>query len=208
MNIVFIGMPGSGKGTQAQKLAQKLNYPFVSTGDLFRSQIEKQTEIGKKAKQIIDGGNLVDDDVTFELLKQGLKDFDISRGLILDGFPRNLNQAKMLDEYLKIDKVININLSESEVLTRIGGRRTCICGATYHIKFNPPKQKNICDVCGKELFIREDAKEEAIKTRIEIYNKSVDPLLDFYRKKGLVLDIDGNPPIDEVTTEINNKLSL
>jgi adenylate kinase len=201
-------MPGSGKGTQAQKLAQKLNYPFVSTGDLFRSQIEKQTEIGKKAKQIIDGGNLVDDDVTFELLKQGLKDFDISRGLILDGFPRNLNQAKMLDEYLKIDKVININLSESEVLTRIGGRRTCICGATYHIKFNPPKQKNICDVCGKELFIREDAKEEAIKTRIEIYNKSVDPLLDFYRKKGLVLDIDGNPPIDEVTTEINNKLSL
>ncbi len=208
MNIVFIGMPGSGKGTQAQKLAKKLNIPFVSTGDLFRSQIEKQTEIGRTVKDLIAQGNLVSDDTTFELLKQGLKDFDISNGVILDGFPRNLNQAQMLDEYLKIDKVININLSEKEVLIRIGGRRTCSCGATYHIKFNPPKVENICDACGRELVIREDAKEEAIKTRVEIYNKSVNPLLDFYREKGIVLDIDGNPPIDEVTIEINNKLGL
>lgn len=208
MNIVFIGMPGSGKGTQAQKLAKKLNIPFVSTGDLFRSQIEKQTEIGKTVKDLIAQGNLVSDDTTFELLKQGLKDFDISNGVILDGFPRNLNQAQMLETHMKIDKVVNINLSESEVLIRIGGRRTCSCGATYHIKFNPPKVENICDACGRELVIREDAKEEAIKTRVEIYNKSVNPLLDFYREKGIVLDIDGNPPIDEVTIEINNKLGL
>lgn len=208
MNIVFIGMPGSGKGTQAQKLAGLLNYPFVATGDLFRSQIEKQTEIGKKVKQIIDAGNLVEDSETFELLKQGLKDFDISNGLVLDGFPRNLNQAKMLDEYLKIDKVININLSDSEIMIRIGGRRTCICGATYHIKFNPPKQDNICDICGKELFVRDDAKEDAIKTRIEIYKNNSEPLLDFYKEKGIVIDIDGNPPIDEVTNEINQKLGL
>lgn len=208
MNIVFIGMPGSGKGTQAQKLAKKLNIPFVSTGDLFRSQIEKQTEIGKTVKDLIAQGNLVSDDTTFELLKQGLKDFDISNGVILDGFPRNLNQAQMLEIHMKIDKVVNINLSESEVLIRIGGRRTCSCGATYHIKFNPPKVENICDACGRKLVIREDAKEEAIKTRVEIYNKSVNPLLDFYREKGIVLDIDGNPPIDEVTIEINNKLGL
>lgn len=208
MNIVFIGMPGSGKGTQAQKLAKKLNIPFVSTGDLFRSQIEKQTEIGRTVKDLIAQGNLVSDDTTFELLKQGLKDFDISNGVILDGFPRNLNQAQMLETHMKIDKVVNINLSESEVLIRIGGRRTCSCGATYHIKFNPPKVENICDACGRELVIREDAKEEAIKTRVEIYNKSVNPLLDFYREKGIVLDIDGNPPIDEVTIEINNKLGL
>lgn len=208
MNIVFIGMPGSGKGTQAQKLAQKLNIPFVSTGDLFRLQIEKQTEIGETVKDLIAQGNLVSDDTTFELLKQGLKDFDISRGVILDGFPRNLNQAQMLETHMKIDKVVNINLSESEVLIRIGGRRTCSCGATYHIKFNPSKLENICDVCGKELVIREDAKESAIKIRIEIYKKNVDPLLDFYREKGIVLDIDGDPAIDDVTQEINNKLGL
>ncbi|HNV97183.1 MAG TPA: adenylate kinase [bacterium] len=208
MNIVFIGMPGSGKGTQAQKLAQKLSLPFISTGDLFRSQIEKQTEIGQKVKQIIDAGNLVSDDITFELLKQGIQDFDISKGVVLDGFPRNLNQAKMLDEYLKIDKVININLSETEIMVRIGGRRTCICGATYHIKFNPPKVENICDVCKKELFVRDDAKEESIKTRIEIYRKNADPLLDFYRQKGIVIDIDGDPAIDNVENEINQKLSL
>lgn len=201
-------MPGSGKGTQAQKLAQKLSLPFISTGDLFRSQIEKQTEIGQKVKQIIDAGNLVSDDITFELLKQGIQDFDISKGVVLDGFPRNLNQAKMLDEYLKIDKVININLSETEIMVRIGGRRTCICGATYHIKFNPPKVENICDVCKKELFVRDDAKEESIKTRIEIYRKNADPLLDFYRQKGIVIDIDGDPAIDNVENEINQKLSL
>lgn len=208
MNIVFIGVQGSGKGTQAQKLAGKLNIPFISMGDLFRLQIEKQTEIGKKVKQIIDAGNLVEDDMTFELLKQGLKDFDITRGVILDGFPRNLNQAKMLETYIKIEKVININLSETEVLIRLGGRRTCICGAIYHIKFNPPKNDGICDKCAQKLFVRDDEREESIKTRIEIYKKNVDPLLDFYREKGVVLDIDGNPPIDEVTKEINEKLNL
>jgi len=208
MNIIFIGVQGSGKGTQAQKLAQKLNIPFISMGDLFRSQIEQQTEIGKKVKQIIDAGNLVEDNETFELLKQGLKDFDISNGVILDGFPRNLNQAKILDEYLKIDKVVNINLSDNEVMIRLGGRRTCSCGTIYHIRFNPPKQDNICDVCGKELFVRDDEKEESIKTRIETYKKNIDPLLDFYRQKGVVVDIDGNPPIDDVTIEINNKLGL
>ncbi|MDD4289790.1 MAG: nucleoside monophosphate kinase [Patescibacteria group bacterium] len=208
MNIVFIGMPGSGKGTQAQKVAQKLSLPFIATGDLFRSQIEKQTEIGQKVKQIIDAGNLVSDDITFELLKQGIQDFDISRGVVLDGFPRNLNQAIILDEYLKIDKVININLSETEIMVRIGGRRTCICGATYHIKFNPPKVENICDICSKELFLRDDAKEESIKTRIEIYKKNAQPLLDFYRQKGVIIDIDGDPAIDDVENEINQKLGL
>lgn len=206
MNIVFVGMPGSGKGTQAQKLAEKLNIPFVSTGDLFRSQIDKQTEIGMKVKDIISRGELVSDEITFSLLKEGLKDFDVKSGVILDGYPRNLHQAELLEEYMKIDKVLNINLSESEVMTRIGGRRTCICGATYHIKFNPSKVENVCDVCGKELFVRDDAKPEAIKTRIEIYNKSAEPLLSFYRNKGILIDINGDLPIDEVTKEINDKL--
>ncbi len=208
MNVVFIGMPGSGKGTQAQKLADKLSIPFVSTGDLFRSQIKRDTDIGKKVKDIISRGELVSEDVTFELLKQGLKDFDISNGVILDGYPRNLFQAELLDSYIKIDKVININLSDAEVFTRIGGRRTCICGATYHIKFNSSKVDGICDICGKELFIREDANEEAIKTRIDIYKKTADPLLSFYRQKNIVLDINGVASIEDVTLEIFEKLNL
>jgi len=208
MNIVFIGMPGSGKGTQAQKLAEKLQIPYISTGDMFRYHIEKETEIGKKVKEIIDNGNLASDDITFELLKETLKNFDTSNGIILDGYPRNLNQAELLEDFMKIDKVLNIKLSDSEVFFRIGGRRTCICGATYHTETNPPKVEGICDSCGKELFVREDAKEEAIKTRIEIYKKSVEALLDFYRQKNIVVDINGDLPIEEVKKEIFEKLNI
>ncbi len=208
MNIVLIGIPGSGKGTQAQKLSEKLNIPLISTGDLFRYNIEKGTEIGKKVKEIIDKGNLVGDDITFELLKQGLKNFDISKGVIFDGYPRNLEQAKLLETHMKIDKVLNINLTDEEVVVRIGGRRSCICGATYHKKFNPPKTAGKCDKCGKDLFIREDSKEDAIKTRIAIYKSSIDPLLDFYRKKDIVLDINGDLPIEEVKKEIFEKLNI
>jgi len=206
MNIIFLGMPGSGKGTQAELLAQKLNIPIVSTGNCFRKNIKDETELGLKVKNILAEGDLVPDKITFEMLKKEIESTDISDGLILDGYPRSIKQAELLEEILNIDVVLNIELSEDQVLLRIGGRRTCKCGETYHIKFNPPKQENICDKCGQELYIRDDAQEEAIKNRLKVYNEQTSPLIDFYKEQ--IINIDGNPPIPEVTEEIAKKLEI
>ena len=206
MNIIFLGMPGSGKGTQAELLAQKLNIPIVSTGNCFRKNIKDETELGLKVKDILAKGDLVPDEITFEMLKKEIESTDISDGLILDGYPRSIRQAELLEEILNIDIVLNIELSEDQVLLRIGGRRTCKCGETYHIKFNPPKQENICDKCGQELYIRDDAQEEAIKNRLKVYNEQTSPLIDFYKEQ--IINIDGNPPIPEVTEEIAKKLEI
>jgi len=216
MNIIFLGMPGSGKGTQAELLAQKLNIPIVSTGNCFRKNIKDETELGLKVKNILAEGDLVPDKITFEMLKKEIESTDISDGLILDGYPRSIRQAELLEEILNIDIVLNIELSEDQVLLRIGGRRTCKCGETYHIKFNPPKQENICDKCGQELYIRDDAQEEAIKNRLAVYKKQTVPLIKYYQEKIIpqtgsrcaVINIDGNPPIAEVTEEINEALSI
>jgi len=206
LNIIFLGMPGSGKGTQAELLVEKLNIPIVSTGNCFRKNIKDETELGLKVKDILAKGDLVPDEITFEMLKKEIESTDISDGLILDGYPRSIKQAELLEEILNIDVVLNIELSEDQVLLRIGGRRTCKCGETYHIKFNPPKQENICDKCGQELYIRDDAQEEAIKNRLKVYNEQTSPLIDFYKEQ--IINIDGNPPIPEVTEEIAKKLEI
>ena len=206
LNIIFLGMPGSGKGTQAELLVEKLNIPIVSTGNCFRKNIKDETELGLKVKDILAKGDLVPDEITFEMLKKEIESTDISDGLILDGYPRSIRQAELLEEILNIDIVLNIELSEDQVLLRIGGRRTCKCGETYHIKFNPPKQENICDKCGQELYIRDDAQEEAIKNRLKVYNEQTSPLIDFYKEQ--IINIDGNPPIPEVTEEIAKKLEI
>ncbi len=206
LNIIFLGMPGSGKGTQADLLAKKLNLPIISTGNLFRKNIKDETELGLKVKDILAKGDLVPDEITFAMLKDELENTDIFQGLILDGYPRSIKQAELLKEILDIDVVLNIELSEDQVLLRIGGRRTCKCGETYHIKFNPPKEDGICDKCGQELYIRDDAQEKAIKNRLTVYQKQTAPLIDFYRDK--IIDIDGNPPIPEVTEEIFKELRI
>lgn len=206
LNIIFLGMPGSGKGTQAEILAQKLNVPIISTGNLFRKNIKEETELGLEVKDILAKGDLVPDEITFKMLKNELESIDISNGVILDGYPRSVKQAELLKEILNIDTVLNIELSEDQVLMRIGGRRTCKCGETYHIKFNPPKEENICDKCGQELYIRDDSKEETIKNRLKVYKEQTAPLIEFYKDQ--IIDIDGNPPIPEVTEEIDKALSI
>ena len=206
MNYIFLGMPGSGKGTQAEALAEKLNIPIISTGNCFRKHIKNETELGLKVKDILEKGDLVLDEITFEMVKKEIESMDISKGLILDGYPRSIEQAELLKAFLKIDIVLNIELSEDQVLLRIGGRRTCKCGETYHIKFNPPKQEGICDKCGKELYIRDDSKEETIKNRLQVYKEQTTPLIDFYKEQ--IININGNPPIPEVTEEIAKKLEI
>ena len=206
MNYVFLGMPGSGKGTQAEFLAKKLNIAIVSTGNCFRKNIKEKTELGNQVKDILAKGDLVPDEITFEMLKKEIEGINTSRGLILDGYPRSVKQAELLKTFLEIDKVLNIELSEDQVLLRIGGRRTCKCGETYHIKFNPPKKENICDKCGLELYIREDSQEETIKNRLNVYNEQTAPLIDFYKEQ--IININGNPAISEVTEEINRALKI
>lgn len=208
MNIVLLGMPGSGKGTQAEMLSKKLNIPMISTGNCFRKNIKDATELGKKVESIIAKGELVPDEVTFEMLKNEIQSTDVRNGIVIDGYPRDLEQAKKLDEILKVDVVLNIEISEEQALIRIGGRRTCKCGATYHIKFNPPKENGICDICGEKLFIRDDAKSEVIKERIKIYNDRIEPLIKYYKEKDVLININGNPKIEDVTKETFEKLKI
>jgi len=206
MNYIFLGMPGSGKGTQAEILAEKLSIPIISTGNCFRKNIKDKTELGLKVKDILAKGDLVPDEITFEMLKGEIESMDVSNGLILDGYPRSIRQAELLKEFLNIDIVLNIELLEDQILLRIGGRRTCKCGETYHIKFNPPQKEGICDKCGQKLYIREDSKEETIKNRLKVYNEQIAPLIDFYKEQ--IINIDGNPPIPEVTEEIDKALKI
>lgn len=202
MNYIFFGILGSGKGTQAQLISSKFNIPIVSTGNAFRRHIKNKTKLGKEIEHILAKGRLVDDKITVEVLKKELKKIDLSRGVIFDGFPRTLHQAKMLDDIINIDYVFNIVLSEHQVMKRITGRRVCKCGASYHIIYNPPKKDGLCDKCLKKLFIRDDSKPKVVENRIKVYKKKTEPLVDFYKEKGNLIPINGNPQIKDVYKEI------
>ncbi len=213
MRLVLLGPPGAGKGTQASAIIEKYSIPHISTGDILRSNIKKGTELGKKAKEYMDKGLLVPDDLVVSLVKDRLLEDDCKNGFLLDGFPRTVNQADALDEVLtnmniKLDKVINIDVDRDELINRAVGRRICKnCGATYHIKFNPPKEEDKCDACGNCLFQRDDDKEETVAKRIEVYTKQTKPLIDYYEKKNIILNVDGNKSIEKVFEEIVKKLN-
>lgn len=212
MRLVLLGPPGVGKGTQASAMVEKYNIPHISTGDIFRANIKQGTDLGKKAKEYMDKGHLVPDDVVVSIVKDRLSEEDCKEGFLLDGFPRNISQAEILDEELsemgiELDKVVNIYADKEILIERVVGRRICkTCGKGYHIKFNPPKKENVCDVDGGELFQREDDTKETVSTRIEVYEEQTQPLIDYYKKKGIILDIDGTQPIAKVSETIARAL--
>ena len=199
MNVVILGSPGVGKGTYANFLSEKYNTPRISTGDLFREAIRDETELGKKIKDYVSRGDLVPDEITIELVKERLERDDCKNGFFLDGFPRTVVQAEALEKFKKIDKVLNFVASDRVVLSRLGGRRTCReCGAIYHIKEIPPKVEGICDFCGGKLYQRSDETPQAIKNRLKVYREKTKPVLDYFRKRGLLVDIDAKYPFEEI----------
>ncbi len=208
MNIIMLGPPGAGKGTQAKMLVEEFGIPQISTGDMLRAAVAEGTELGKKAKEYMDRGQLVPDEVVIGIVRERLSKPDCHKGFILDGFPRTVPQAEALDKILqemgkRIDCVINIVVPDEEILKRLTGRRTCRkCGAMYHVEFNPPKKEGVCDKCGGELYQRDDDKEETIRKRLEVYKAQTEPLVDYYKKKGVLVDIDGTKSIQEIYQDI------
>ncbi len=212
MRLVLLGPPGAGKGTQASAIVDKYNIPHISTGDIFRANIKNNTELGKEAKAYMDKGLLVPDELVVSIVKDRLTKDDCREGFLLDGFPRTLNQAQALDSELhkmdiKLDRVININASAEILIERAVGRRICReCGATYHIKFNPPKVKGICDIDSGVLYQRDDDNVETVSTRINVYMEQTEPLIAYYRERNLLLDVDGTKSIDAIFETISKEL--
>ena len=191
MNLIFLGPPGAGKGTIAKMVKERLGIAHISTGDLFREQIKKQTPLGLQVESILASGGLVDDDITNEMVRLRLKEPDVKTGFILDGYPRTIAQANKLDNYVQIDTVFNFLIDEAEVIRRISGRRVCpSTGRIYHIEFNPPKVEGVDDETGERLIQREDDKEETVMNRLEVYKKQTFPLIDFYQKKGILRNLE------------------
>jgi len=208
MNIVFLGPPGAGKGTQAKRIAEKYGIPQVSTGDMFREHLSKGTELGQKAKEYMEKGQLVPDEIVLGMVEERLKQSDCEKGFILDGFPRTIPQAEALGQLLdkmgkKIDYAICIDVPDEEPVKRLTGRRTCKkCGMMYHVIFKPPKEEGKCDVCGGELYQRADDNEETVRNRLKVYHEQTEPIIQFYEKKGVLHRIDGIGSIDEIFERI------
>ena len=212
MNFVFLGMPGAGKGTQAKIISKKYDIPHISTGDILREAVANKTELGLKAKKYMDEGALVPDELVVSLVKERISQPDCEKGFILDGFPRNLEQAKILEEMLNgidktLDAVFFFSLDEEVVVKRLTARRVCSnCGAVYNMIYNPPKVEGICDICGGKLIVRDDDKEETVRNRLKTYNKDTAPLIDYYKEKGLLYTIDASLSVENVTKEIEKHI--
>lgn len=212
MKIIMLGAPGAGKGTQAKMIAEKYGLPHISTGDIFRANIKNGTELGKEAKEYMDKGLLVPDELTVRLLLDRVAQDDCKNGYVLDGFPRTIPQAEVLDEKLselgeKVDYAINVDVPDENIVNRMSGRRACLnCGATYHIVSIPPKKEGICDVCASALVLRDDDKPETVQNRLKVYHDQTQPLIDFYEKKGVLRSVDGTLPMEEVFTAITKIL--
>ncbi len=208
MNIILIGPPGAGKGTQAKRMIDRLGVPQISTGDMFRAAVKEGSPMGKKAKEYMDKGALVPDDVVIGVVKERFEKPDTRKGFILDGFPRTLEQAKALDKLLgdlgsRIDHVVVIEVPDDSLVGRLTGRRTCRgCGYMHHVEFDPPKTEGACDKCGGELYLRDDDKEATIRDRLSTYHAQTSPLIDYYSKSGIVRKIDGTRSMEEVNKAI------
>ena len=208
MKIIMLGAPGAGKGTQAKMIAKEYGIPHISTGDIFRANIKEGTELGKEAKTYMDAGQLVPDELTVKILLDRVAKDDCKDGYVLDGFPRTIPQAEVLDEALtklgdKIDFAIDVDVPDENIVRRMGGRRACVtCGATYHIEHVPPKKEGICDNCGSELILRDDDKPETVSNRLKVYHDQTQPLIDFYTEKGVLKSVDGTIDMMDVFASI------
>ena len=208
MKIIMLGAPGAGKGTQAKMIADKYQIPHISTGDIFRANIKNGTELGKEAKKYMDQGLLVPDELTVKILLDRVAQPDCANGYVLDGFPRTIPQAEVLDKALtelndKIDYAINVDVPDENIVTRMSGRRACVaCGATYHIEHIPPKKEGVCDKCGETLILRDDDKPETVLNRLKVYHDQTQPQIDFYTKKGVLKSVDGTVDMQDVFASI------
>ena len=208
MNIILLGAPGAGKGTQGLSLAEKFKIPQISTGDILRANVRNRTQLGLKAKEFMDKGALVPDDIVVNMLVDRINAEDAKAGCILDGFPRNINQAEVLEKTLasmgkSISTVIGIEVDRKELVRRLSGRRVCRkCGASYHVIFSPPLNIGMCDKCGSEIYQRDDDKEDTIEARLKVYESETFPLVDYYSRKGLYRPIDGKGSVDQITLTI------
>ncbi|MBR4707762.1 MAG: adenylate kinase [Pseudobutyrivibrio sp.] len=208
MKIIMLGAPGAGKGTQAKQIAAKYSIPHISTGDIFRANIKNGTELGKKAKEYMDQGLLVPDELTCDLVMDRIAQDDAKNGFVLDGFPRTIPQAEALDAALTkigqaMDYAVDVDVPDENIINRMSGRRACLnCGATYHIVSIPPKKEGICDTCGNELVLREDDKPETVKKRLDVYHDQTQPLIEYYQGKGILKSVDGTQPMEKVFEDI------
>ena len=208
MKLIMLGAPGAGKGTQAKMIADKCGIPHISTGDIFRANIKEGTELGKKAKAYMDKGELVPDELTCDLVMDRIGQDDCKEGFILDGFPRTIPQAEALTAALEkagnnMDFAVDIEVPDQSIIDRMGGRRACVgCGATYHIINIPPKKEGVCDRCGKELILRDDDKPETVKKRLDVYHDQTQPLIDYYKKQGILKEVDGTMDMKDVFNTI------
>lgn len=205
MRLVLVGPPGAGKGTQAQFISAHLGVPKISTGDIFRANVSQGTELGMQAKKFMDAGDLVPDEITIGMVRDRLGEDDAHQGFLLDGFPRNVPQARTLDEILKdvstpLDVVLELVVDDDEVVRRLSGRRTCRnCGHIWHLDFDPPSSEGVCDICGGELFQRDDDMPETVRHRLEVYYEQTSPLVGYYAEAGILVGIDAMGPVDDVT---------
>lgn len=209
MLIILLGPPGAGKGTQAERLVKEFHLAYIATGDILRAAVKGGTPLGQQARSYMEQGQLVPDEVVVGIVQERLADPDCAGGAILDGFPRTVAQAHSLDQVLgetgkKVDRVIHIEVDEGELVSRLTGRRVCReCAATYHIKFNPPRVRNVCDQCGGELYQREDDSLSTVQERLLVYKKQTVPLVDYYSNAGLIARINGNQEIEQIFAEIS-----
>lgn len=201
MNLILMGAPGAGKGTQAEKISEKWNVPTISTGDVLRAAIREGSELGKVAEKYINDGNFVPDEIVIGIIKDYLSSEKCKNGFILDGFPRSIYQAEALDSMnVKIDAVLSLEVEDEKIVSRLGGRRLCSgCGVSYHVEYDPSKVDGVCDKCGKPLYIREDDAPQTVKKRLETYHAQTEPLKEFYSKKGLLLTVHGQDAIEHTT---------
>lgn len=212
MKIVMLGAPGAGKGTQAKMIAAKYEVPHISTGDIFRANIKNGTELGKKAREYMDQGLLVPDELTVDLVIDRLSQDDCGKGYILDGFPRTIPQAQALDAALekrgeKMDYAIDVDVPDENIINRMSGRRACTgCGATYHVVYNPSKKGEVCEVCGETLILRDDDKPETVQKRLTVYHEQTQPLIDYYTKQGILKTVDGTQDMNDVFADVTKIL--